>query len=150
MEEKYIKILAELSEHGIEQQIDIRDFIIKLFKNVNPKEVHDYLEHMVLHRHIRFNYNQFSIYPDQLICAITLEGSEYFTAHFLKEATLRSLKSQFWYNFITWIIAFVSVSTTIYTTIQNTDLNQKLKDLDREVQQLKSLQHSKVAMPKKL
>jgi len=133
MPDRYIQILAELSKHGIEQQIDIREFIIKVFDGVAPSEAHGYLDHMVLNRHIRFNYNPFDEYPHNLICALSLEGSEYLTSFYLKEATLQSFKNQKWVNRITWLISCLSIGIAVYFGLKSNSLETQVKELQKKV-----------------
>jgi len=133
MEDRYISILSELSQHGIEQQVDVRDFIVRIFNGVDVAEAHHYLEHMVLNRHIRFNYNTFNVYPSPLICAITLEGSEYLNSYYLKKATLQSFKGQKWVNRITWFISCVSIGIAAYFGLKSNSLETRVIELQKRV-----------------
>jgi hypothetical protein len=133
MEDRYVKILGYLSIHGIEQQVDTREYIIEIFKKIKIGEAHAYLEHMVLNRHIRFNYNAFDEYPTPLICAITLEGSEYLTSYYLKEATLQSFKNQKWVNRITWFISCVSIGIAVFFGLKSSSLSSQVEVMQKRL-----------------
>lgn len=175
-DELYFTILEYLSKYGINEETNISD----LFKDylLNPKEVgdmlfgqeridriKDFLDIIRANGHLAYTIHPVpeEIYRDEnsmrvykwlksinITAKILNSGLDYYYAHLLRKATIRSFKNQFWYNLITWCIALLAVGTTIYTIIQNTDLNQKVKDLNTEVQQLKSQQHSQVINGKNL
>lgn len=163
MKDRYIQILAELSRHGIEQNINIRDVVVSVFNGINANDAHAFLEHMMTNKHIRFPYNEFRYgqYPNEIYSAITLEGSEYLTSFYLKEATLQSFKNQKLVNGTTWFISCVSIGIAVFFGLKSNFLETQVKSLQKRLdtiekttsksvyRNLKTLDTLKKTLPKK-
>lgn len=111
--------------------------IDKMMSDLNSIESLGYIKYSKNHK----DPSQLYVVGGNFSASITKEGLDYYYSHLLKEATLSSLKNQFWYNITTWVISLLSIATTIYTINQNTALSKKVQQISEEVQRLKSLQH---------
>lgn len=168
----FFDLLEFLAEDGIGSNVNIKEFCEKyelpeqagvtyeypidgLSKRL--KRVFNALEEIRKTGLIKYSDNPHEVI--QLIAkdgvfevSITKEGLDYYYIHLLRKATIKSFGNQRLYNGIALGIAGVSliVSTTmsIVSNIQKDELSDKLEGLNRQVQQLKSQQHSRVATHK--
>ena len=155
----YFAILAYLAPSGIAVEKDISTIVDEYF--LEPKsvgallwserinDVLNYLNIIKNNGHIKYEQKFYEtetkpgwVKPLTVTAEITQAGLDYYYSDVLRKKTIKSLGNQLAYNLITWGIAIVAISVSIYTINQNTDLSQRLVRLEREMQLLKYPQHS--------
>ncbi|WP_179414285.1 hypothetical protein HDF19_02065 [Mucilaginibacter sp. E4BP6] len=142
----YFTVLERLYNNGIGCETEIADMFSNIKSELSysiEQQIIDFLSLLKKNKHIFFSRHYAEEREAWVIKAsITILGFEYYRKYILDKSTIKSLKNQRIFNIITCTTALIAVSTTIYTTTQNTDLNQKLKDLNKQVQQMKSSAHT--------
>jgi hypothetical protein len=150
----YFVVLAHLADYGIGAETDISSIFNTRVFNAGESDLDTYREQVgeivkildVMKNNGHINYSS-SIptnnitaiyYGDGLFSAsITQAGLDYYYAHILRSATIKSLISKKPYNIATWTIAIVAICGTIgtgvYFTNQNRDLSQRIDSLTQEV-----------------
>jgi len=166
----YFELLEYLSDYGIGVEANIKEVCTKYAEKpideVNVNGVFDfekfserwskvtsvlgllekmvYIKYSTKHGHLE----QLLIQDGNLSASITKDGLDYYYTHVLRKATARSFKNQIWYNLVTWAIAIISIAFSIFLAFKNNGLSNRLTQLEKERQQLKSSQHLKVASDK--
>jgi len=158
--EQYFKILAYLSEYGINEDVDITETFATYCLTFNHPadfvwgeridKIKGLLNEMTENGHIRYqditphieetkeaNKSKIKhavwVKPIQILAWLTKEGLDYYYANLLRKATLKSLNDQKWSNRITWGIAIAAIVISTGTSIF---LAIKSNSLDTRVYQL--------------
>jgi large-conductance mechanosensitive channel len=165
----FFELLEYLSPYGIGVEANIKDLCGKYaIKSIQTENLDDAFEIFsnkwssvmaVLSSLEKMGYIKYStehgdlqqlyIVGGNFSVSITKDGLDYYYAHALRKTTLKSLKNQFIYNLITWVIAIVSIAFSIFVAVKNNNLSNRVTQLEKEKQQLKSPPHLKVAYGKK-
>ncbi|MBS1519763.1 MAG: hypothetical protein JST50_02110 [Bacteroidetes bacterium] len=174
----YFTILRRLAEAGVKKEISIDDLFEHEFLTPNVwfteteriDLIVEYLKIIEDNGHIKFTNHTKPVFdtntdpnkprvnkwikPIEITAEITLKGLEYIRDYEVRDETVRSLKSQRNYVFVTWGISLAAILGTIgmgiYSTNHTGVQKQQLDSLRQEINQLKIQKPQKVLSHKNL